>query len=135
MTDVLPTQDAAGAVEAGKSTLQSLKTLIGLPYKVYSAIVNTGSVTLTDIHSDFAGTTFAATNPFNGVIRITANSAVFTTGLTYQLGSALTNGGVPYFVTGAESSTTVFNITIIKYDGTQISTPNTTFFFEIRVYN
>ena len=110
----------------------------GSAYKVYTALVtcNSGSPTATTLQNDFGATTFAFTNPSNGTILATASTSVFTANKTVMLGSTLNNGGEPYFLNGGRLSNTVFDFEIIKYDGTQSSTPNfVNILFEIRVYN
>jgi len=58
LTDVTPTQDAAGVAEAGKSTIQEVKNLI-MPYKVYTAKLNqsgTGIPVATILENTLPGT-------------------------------------------------------------------------------
>jgi len=55
LTDVLPSQDAAGAIEAGKSTFQDIKDLIGPKcYKAFIAQTGTAAPTMTVINNDLS---------------------------------------------------------------------------------
>jgi len=141
LTDVIPTQDAAGSAEAGKNTITDIKTLLRTPiYKVYAAIVTNSALSFTVVvrQNDFTGVTFAFTELSTGILAVTATGGTpFTAAKTAMLGGSMVNAsGVPQHFVGAYSSTTEFQIGIWKYDGTQASTPNfNTTLFEIRVYD
>jgi len=109
-----------------------------IPYKSYAAIVSLSSGTFTVLtkQNDFTGVTFAYTNPSNGVINITASSAVFASNRATSPGSSLLGGGVAYFLVGSQLTTSIWNFDIVKHDGTQSGTPSfSQVLFEIRVYN
>lgn len=139
LTDVVPSQAADGSVEAKKTTWQQIKDLFGpatLPYKSYTAsVLFGGGFVVTAFHTDFGATTFTFSNPFNGVVYITANASIFTTNKTAILCNSLEDGGTPYLVVPQPVSATQIALQIFKYDGTQSATPFfSTFFIEIRVY-
>lgn len=110
-----------------------------LPYKLVAGKFNIGSGAISGVNI-FTNTTTATTFTFsvagNGFILCSANSAVWTSGKTFLTAPALNNGGQPYFLIGSSlSSATDFYIDIIKFDGTQTGTPNSSnIYFEIKVY-
>ena len=106
-------------------------------YKVYSALVsaNSGTPTVNVLQNDFTGTTITFTVPSNGVVRATASTPIFTSAKTVVPNTVFSNGGVPYFLIGSYFSTTICDLDLKLYDGTQSSTPNGTFLCEFKVYN
>lgn len=138
LSDFIPVQDEFGSSEAGKISLEDLKTSF-IPYRSYRAIVSlSGGPTLTveEIQNDFDGVTFAFTNPSNGLITVTASEVVFNADKTASPAGSIYNAGTAYFFSGVYFSTTVFNFRITLHDNTASGTPNFTgVLFEIIVGN
>jgi hypothetical protein len=108
-------------------------------YKVYTAIINTNSLTINELENTL-GATISISAPFNGVIRLTASSTVFTANKTFiSVKSSLDASNDAYFVAAKPSNlfpTTTIDFSIRKYDNTQSFTPNLTggMHVEIKVY-
>jgi len=83
LTDVFPTQDAAGATEAGKNTIQEVKNLIR-PYLVYTALITQsggGTPTAKVLENTLGGTVVLARSSA-GQYTLTLSSA-FTVDKTF----------------------------------------------------
>ncbi len=105
-------------------------------YKSVFIMVNTSSGdAMVFGNNDFTGVTFTYSNPSNGTIRVTASSAIFTTGQTFVMtGGGADGGGVPFIVTAGATNTTFITIKLYKFDGTLTATPYVIVPIEIRVY-
>jgi len=108
-------------------------------YKVYTAIINTNSLTINELENTL-GATISISDPSNGVIRLTASSTVFTANKTFiSVKSSLDASNDAYFVAAKPSNlfpTTIIDFSIRKYDNTQSFTPNLVggMHVEIKVY-
>jgi hypothetical protein len=135
-TDVIVSQDAAGSVEAGKSTVQSLKEFTNGAAKriTINLAVSSPTVTPTILENDTTATITAATNPSNGLISITFSDTILTSGKTQFLMQNI-NSGAPYIVVAERSTTSIMLINIFLHDGTQPGTPNLTeYIFTVIIY-
>lgn len=137
LTGTEPIETVQSGVSVATTT-QDIANLAAPTYKVYSALVDNflGTFSAIVLKNDFIGTTFSFSSPSSGVIALTSSSNVMTVDKTIIQGSSLNSLGVPYFLTGYRNAANVCNFDVIKYDGTQVSTPNfSQVFFEVRVYN
>lgn len=135
-TDVLVSQDAAGAVEAGKSTLQSLKEFSnGGGKRLTISLSVSPSVSTSIVENDFGVTISSASVIGNGQVSIQFSSSILTSGKTQFVVQSLISGSAPYFMIGERFSATTMILNIFLHDGTRLSTPNfSDFIFTIIVY-
>jgi len=116
----------------------ALTTDIGLPYKVYSAIVQytSGGLSVVSLLQNTTGATITWASGFVGVTA-TASSAVFTVNKTVVTANPYIGSSVLFYNNvGARSSDTEVNLVSIKTtDASLASTNNVPFFLDIRIYN
>jgi len=135
-TDVFPSQDAAGATEAGKATLQELKEFTSAGAKRVTVRVSVApGVTATLLENDTTATISSATNPANGQVWVTFSENILTAGKTQILAGNINGGGTPYLVVGEAFGTNVALLNIFLHDGTQSGTPNfSNYIFTILIF-
>lgn len=107
-------------------------------YKIYSIMLsfNGSTFTVKPLKTDFGVVVFTPSTPSNGLIYITADTAIFTVDKSIPESGAISNGGVAYFNIGKRVTDTIFKFDLIKFDGTQTATPTFSDMpINIRVYN
>jgi hypothetical protein len=123
--------DASGTI--------ALTTDVGLPYKVYTALLTLdGGGILVEELQNTLGDTLTWSNPSNGMFRASATGTPFTAGKTWMTSGGFNNAGSPMIVTSQPRNafpTKEIEYRFFLHDGTIATTPFVTrFSLEIRVY-
>lgn len=138
LTDVFATQIADGSAEAGKASMQDLRTLLQRSKTaILSITYSAGTFAIVVLENSFdPSITFTVSTPSSGIINIVPSLPIFTAGKTFAQGSTLISAsGAPYFLNGIPSTVSLFLFGIFKYDGSQTSTPPfTNIIFQIKVF-
>jgi hypothetical protein len=117
----------------------ALESQIGLPYKVYTALLTLdGGGILVEELQNTLGDTLTWSNPSNGMFRASATGTPFTAGKTWMTSGGFNNAGSPMIVTSQPRNafpTKEIEYRFFLHDGTIATTPFVTrFSLEIRVY-
>jgi hypothetical protein len=115
---------------------------VAVNYTIYKALLtlSSGTFTVTQLQntigdgSNLNPNDIQWSNISNGVIRATKTGAFTSSNILISVEN-INGGGVPYICMGKKDTSSFLSVSIFKYDGTQLSTPNfSNLPIEIRIY-